>query len=58
MTKFRENLLTRMIHVYGFENDFTIKYANLLEKALPTMEDDRRLEIIVECHEQYPLTNC
>lgn len=54
MTEFRKNLLSRMIHIYGFENDITIKYAHMLEKALPTVENNRKLEIIVEYHEQYP----
>lgn len=55
MTEFRENLLTRMIHIYGFEHEWTIKYANVLEKAPQTEENDRKLEIIVMYHEQYPL---
>lgn len=53
MTEFRENLLTRMIHIYGFEHEITIKYANILEKVPQTPTDDRALEIIVESHEIY-----
>lgn len=51
MTEFRENLLTRMIHIHGFEHDITIKFAHLLEKVPQTPIDDRALEIIVESHE-------
>lgn len=53
MTEFRENLLTRMIRIYGFEHEITIKYANMLEKVPQTPTDDRALEIIVESHEIY-----
>lgn len=55
MTEFRENLLTRMIHIYGFEHEVTIQYANVLENAPQTEESDRKLEVIVMYHEQYPL---
>lgn len=55
MTEFREKLLTRMIHIYGFEHEITIEYAKILEKAPQTKEIDDILEIIVKYHEQYPL---
>lgn len=54
MTEFRENLLTRMIHIYGFEHEATIKYANLLEKASQTKEINKDLEYIVKVLEAEP----
>ena len=54
MTEFRENLLTRMIHIYGFEHEVTIKYANLLEKTAQTKEIDKDLEYIVKVLEAEP----
>lgn len=54
MTEFRENLLTRMIHIYGFEHEVTIQYANVLEKAPQTEENDKKLEYMVKCLEVEP----
>lgn len=54
MTEFRENLLTRIIHIYGFEHKVTIKYANILEKAPQTEKNDKDLEYIVKCLEAKP----
>ena len=36
MTEFRENLLTRMIHIYGFNN-------HMLEKAPQTKASDENI---------------
>lgn len=55
MAEFREKLLARMIHIYGFEHEITIEYAKILEKAPQTKEIDDILKIVVEYHEQYPL---
>ena len=54
MTEFRENLLTRMIHIYGFEHEVTIKYANMLERVPQTKENDKNLKYIVKGLEAYP----
>lgn len=54
MTEFRENLLTRMIHIYGFEHEATIAFANLLEKAPQKEAFDKELQNIVQCLEADP----
>ena len=54
MTEFRENLLTRMIHIYGFEHEVTIKYANMLERTPQTKKIDKDLEYIVKVLEAKP----
>ena len=48
----REELLTRMIRLYGFEHKAVIQFAELMESPLA----DEALETIVKCHEEYPLT--
>ena len=53
MTTLRENLLDRIIHVYGFEHEITILFATLCEQY---PQDDKtagkELEKIIEYHEQ------
>lgn len=50
----REELLSRMIRIYGFEHEQVIEFAKLLESSnIP----DESLEILVECHEEYPVTD-
>lgn len=51
MTK-REELLTRMIRLYSFEHEEVIHFARMMEDEKMS---DETLEIIVECHEQYPV---
>lgn len=51
MTENRENLLTRMIRVYGFEHEATVDFAKLMEN--PAVSDDI-LETIVKAHEEMP----
>lgn len=50
----REELLSRMIRIYGFEHEQVIEFARLLENS--TIPEEH-LEILVECHEQYPVTD-
>ncbi len=52
MTDIRENLLTRMIRVYGFEHEVTMDFARLLDESSLT---DRQLTLIVEAHETAPV---
>jgi len=47
----REQLLSRMIRIYGFENEITIEFARLCENDLIA---DFVLCTIVECHEKNP----
>lgn len=51
MTK-REELLTKMIRLYGFEHEAVIQFAQLMER--PQISDET-LETVVKCHEEHPL---
>jgi hypothetical protein len=47
----KENLLDRMIRIYGFEHPITIAFAKLIENPdFPT----QYLELIVRSHEEDP----
>lgn len=48
----REELLTRMIKLYGFEHEAVIQFAQLM--ARPQISDEI-LETVVKCHEEHPL---
>ena len=55
MNEIRENLIDRMIRIYGFENPIVIDFCRLCE-TFPTGEIiDKELEILVNCHETYPV---
>ena len=54
MSTLREELLTRMIRVYGFEHPLTLMYGDLLERLDDTTENDEYLVFLVESHEHYP----
>ena len=57
MSTEREALLTRMIHIYGFEHPLTIQFACACESypTYPTYPDwDAILRTLVECHEATP----
>lgn len=47
--KIRENLVDRMIRIYGFENPITIEFAEMCEN--PNL-DTHFLETIVKSHEE------
>ena len=49
----REQLLDRMIRIYGFEHEVVIEFARICESDNFT---DRDLEIIVETHEANPVS--
>lgn len=53
MSENRENLLTRMIRVYGFEHEITAAFSKLMEN--PSISD-YTLETIVKAHEETPFT--
>ena len=55
MTTYRENLLDRMIHIYGFENPMVIQFADICEKYPNNAEYDNALRVLVEAHEAYPI---
>ena len=48
----RENLLDRMIKIYGFEHEVVIDFAKLIEN--PKYTDDQ-LEALVMAHEAHPV---
>ena len=54
MTEFRENLLTRMIHLYGMEDSLVIEFARLCEEWEDNDWNNFALEILVEAHEDCP----
>lgn len=45
-------MLTRMIRLYGFEHEAVIQFGWLM---INPQISDEILEIIVKCHEEYPL---
>lgn len=51
----REEMLTKIIHLYGFEHPVTIQFAQMCE----TMEDNdwnnQTLEILVKSHQANPV---
>lgn len=47
----REELLNRIIRLYGFENTITIEFAKLVESKI----SDKDLETIVKAHEEFPM---
>ena len=53
MNELREKLIDRMIHIYGFENPIVIDFCKMCEM---TCMSDKALTTIVECHDEYPIT--
>ena len=53
MTTYRENLIDRMINLYGYENPIVIKFAQLCENWPYTKIYDRSLQTVVKTHEGY-----
>lgn len=57
MTDFRNDLLTRMIHLYGFEHPLVIQFAescNAYTWDAVSAQWDKILENLVELHEAHP----
>ena len=48
----REQLLDRMIKIYGFEHEIVIDFARICEELALTENNDKALEILVKCHEK------
>lgn len=48
----REQLLDRMIRIYGFEHEVVIEFARMIENPIYT---DKDLETIVKAHEENPV---
>lgn len=51
----REQLLDRMIRIYGFEHEIVIEFARMCKEWLPTENNDKALETLVKCHEENPV---
>ena len=50
----REELMNRMIRLYGFESPITIDFCWLCEEWANTEAYDNALAILVKCHEEAP----
>lgn len=50
----REQLLNRMIRIYGFEHEAVVQFARLCESYPIGEVYDDMLAILVECHEETP----
>lgn len=48
----RKQMLTAMIHLYGFEHEAVIEFARLIEN--PNI-DDKTLQTLVMVHQECPL---
>ena len=57
LSQFRENLLTRIIRIYGFEHKITIWFAQLLEDQEENEINNKMLEMMVEHHEKSPIVD-
>ena len=54
MSEYREQLVDRMIHIYGYENEIVIKFCEICEKDPDNAELDKMCELFVSSHEQFP----
>ena len=54
MNPMRENLIDRMIRIYGFEHPAVIHFTELCERWEDTEINDIILRLAVESHEKYP----
>ena len=54
MSEYRENLLDRMIAIYGLENAIVVEFARLAEKWEDNQWNDKVLRYLVQAHEQNP----
>ena len=50
----RENLIDRMIRIYGFENPIVIQFAELCERMPDTEYNNKALMTLVKVHEENP----
>lgn len=55
MTTYRENLLDRMIAIYGLEDPIVVQFAGMCEKYADNDWNDDVLRILVEAHEADPV---
>lgn len=50
----RENLIDRMIRIYGFEHPIVIQFIDLCERMADTEYNNKALMILVKAHEENP----
>lgn len=50
----RENLIDRMIRIYGFEHLIVIQFADLCERMAHTEANNNALMTLVKAHEENP----
>lgn len=55
MSKAREQLIDRMIRLYGFEHKIVIDFVSMCERYEDTKDNDVLLGILVEAHENDPV---
>jgi hypothetical protein len=55
MTTYRENLLDRLIAIYGLENPIVIQFAQMCERYANNAWNDDILRLLVEAHEADPV---
>ena len=51
----REQLMDRMIKIYGLEHEVVIAFRAMCETYPKTEAYEKTLRILVECHEEYPV---
>ena len=54
MNEIRENLIDRMIKIYGYENPIVIQFCHLCETWEDTNWNNSILRLLVESHEDDP----
>ena len=55
MNSVRDNLLDRMIAIYGLEHQMTVQFAYLCEQWDENEWNDKVLTLLVESHEADPI---
>lgn len=55
MNKIREQLIDRMIRLYGFEDEIVIMFINFCESYEDNDLHDKMLTVLVEAHEAMPV---
>ena len=51
----REQLMDRMIRIYGFEHEIVIAFRGMCETCPNTEAYDMMLRVLVEWHEEFPV---
>lgn len=54
MSKYREQLVDRMIRIYGYESEIVIRFCEVCELNPESEEWDKVCELLVSAHEQFP----